>query len=195
MTSVKFLVWAVLLLALSGTAHAQRYLPRQIGIQITGGTLDGFLLRNKEGEKRFYGSLALSRYNSNRSRWIFSADYLQRDYRYEKSLIPKAQFIAGIGYYYPVAADRSRNTFFFSLGVSGIVGYETSNWGDKLLPDGATIRNRDGTLYGGALGAEIETFLADRLAVLVQVKESYTGGSAFGKFQTQIGVGVKIIIN
>lgn len=58
-------------------------------------------------------------------------------------------------------SDR-RKTFFRSLGLSALVGYETSNWGDKLLPDGATLLDKDCFIYGGALTLELETYLTDR---------------------------------
>ncbi len=37
------------------------------------------------------------------------------------------------------------------FGGSALAGYETSNRGEKLLSDGATLRNKDGFVYGGKL--------------------------------------------
>jgi hypothetical protein len=85
--------------------------------------------------------------------------------------------------------------FFVSLGASALAGYETVNWNEKLLPDGATINNADGFLFGGALTLEMETYLSDRIVLLVNVRERLLGGSSVGNLNTQLGLGLKFIIN
>lgn len=90
---------------------------------------------------------------------------------------------------------RSRKTFFLSLGLSALAGYETSNQGDKLLPDGATLLDKDCFIYGGALTLELETYLTDRVVLLVNARERMLFGSDIGKFHTQVGMGLKFIIN
>jgi hypothetical protein len=84
--------------------------------------------------------------------------------------------------------------FFVSLGASALGGYETVNWDNKLLPDGATIDNKDSFLYGGALTLEMETYLSDRIVFLVNVRERLLGGSSVGNLNTQIGLGIKCYI-
>lgn len=91
-------------------------------------------------------------------------------------------------------SDR-RKTFFLSLGLSALAGYETSNRGDKLLPDGATLLDKDCFIYGGALTLELETYLTDRVVLLVNARERMLFGSDIGKFHTQVGMGLKFIIN
>lgn len=86
-------------------------------------------------------------------------------------------------------------TFFLSLGLSALAGYETSNQGDKLLPDGATLLDKDCFIYGGALTLELETYLTDRVVLLVNARERMLFGSDIGKFHTQVGMGLKFIIN
>ena len=75
------------------------------------------------------------------------------------------------------------------------MGYETSNWGNKLLFDGATLRNKDAFIYGGAITVELEAYLTDRIIVLVNTRERILWGSSIGKFHTQFGIGLKFIIN
>jgi hypothetical protein len=50
-------------------------------------------------------------------------------------------------------------------------------------------------LYGGALTLEAETYLTDRIVLLVNVRERLLAGSSIGRFSTQLGLGIKIIIN
>ena len=64
-----------------------------------------------------------------------------------------------------------------------------------MLNDGATIRNVDGFIYGPILSAAFEVYLCDRLSVSLQVRERCLFGSTVGKFHTEVGVGVKILIN
>ncbi len=180
-------------LALIGQAQAQRYLPGQKGIQITGGFVDGFILEKKDGQA-FFGGLALSTYTKNGNRWVFGAEYMQKSHEYKDMLIPVSQITAEGGYYLNFLSDRSK-TLFFSVGLSAMAGYETVNWGKELLFDGATITTKDNFLYGGAVSFEIETFLSDRFALLINARERILFGSEINKFHTQVGIGFKVIIN
>ena len=50
-------------------------------------------------------------------------------------------------------------------------------------------------IYGGALTLELETYLTDRVVLLVNARERMLFGSDIGKFHTQVGIGLKFIIN
>lgn len=67
-----------------------------------------------------------------------------------------------------------------------MAGYETVNWGKELLFDGVTITSQENFLYGGAIGLEAETFLTDRLALLVNARERVLLGSSINKFHFQL---------
>lgn len=183
----------ILSLTLIGQAQAQRYLPGQKGIQATGGFADGFTLEKKDGQA-FYGGMALSAYTKNGNRWVFGTEYMQKSHEYKDILIPVSQITAEGGYYLKFLSDASK-TVFFSAGASAMAGYETINWGKELLSDGAAITSKDNFLYGGAVSFEIETFLSDRVAVLINARERILFGSSINKFHTQVGAGLKIIIN
>ncbi len=193
MYKYKIALILVLSLVLIGQAQAQRYLPGQKGVQVTGGFVDGFNLKNQDGQA-FFGGIALSTYTKNGNRWVFGAEYLQKRYEYKNSLIPVSQITAEGGYYYKFLSDPSK-TVFFSVGASAMAGYETINWGKELLFDGATITTEDNFLYGGAVNFEIETYLTDKLVLLLNVRERILLGSDINKFHTQVGVGIKFIIN
>ena len=189
----QILLLLTLSLVLIGQAQAQRYLPGQKGVQVTGGFVDGFNLKNQDGQA-FFGGIALSSYTKNGNRWVFGAEYLQKRHEYKNILIPVSQITAEGGYYYKFLSDQSK-TVFFSVGASAMAGYETINWGKELLFDGATITTKDNFLYGGAVSFEIETYLTDKLVLLLNVRERILLGSDINKFHTQVGVGIKFMIN
>ena len=64
-----------------------------------------------------------------------------------------------------------------------------------LLPDGSTLLDKDRFIYGGALTLELETYLTDRVALLLSARERALFGSDIGKFHTQVSLGLKFIIN
>lgn len=93
--------------------------------------------------------------------------------------IPTAQFTAEGGFYYNFLSD-ARKIFFFYVGGSALAGYETVNWGDKVLFDGARLTSKDAFIYGGAVSLEMEAYLADRIALTVNVRERCLWGGSTG---------------
>jgi hypothetical protein len=165
---------------------AQRYLPGQRGIQFTAGTVNGF--------RDLHSGIAFSQYTKNANRWVFGIEYLEKRHPYKNTNIPQSQFTIDAGYYLKFLSDP-RKTFFLSFGASAMAGYETVNWNNKLLSDGATIQNGDAFLYGGAVTLETEIYLTDRIVLLANVRERLLAGSSVGKFNTLLELGVKLIIN
>ena len=133
-------------------------------------------------------------YTKNANRWVIGGEYLHKKYDYKDMQIPVEQFTAEGGYYLKFLSDR-RKTFFLSLGLSALAGYEVSNKSEKLLPDGSTLLDKDCFIYGGALTLELEAYLTDRIALLVNARERALFGSDIGKFHTQVSLGLKFIIN
>jgi len=170
-------------------SNAQRYLPGEQGIELKLGTVNGL-----NPKKTFYGGVAVSTYTQKDSRWILGFEFLQKQLDYKQIQIPVAQFTGEAGYYYSFLSDPSK-TFLLSIGASGLAGYETCNWGNKTLYDGATLLNKDAFIYGGAMTLELETFITDRIIFLINARERVLWGSSVGKFSTQLGTGIKIIIN
>ena len=168
-------------LALSGgQAYAQRCLPGMKGLELRGGLVGG-----SSGD--FYLGSAMSVYSGR-------AEYLQKSYRYKDMSIPRAQFTAEGGYYLNFLSDASK-TFFLSIGGSALAGYESVNWGKRLLSDGSRLMVKDAFIYGGAVTLEAECYLTDRIVLLAGIRERVLWGGSVSKFATQFGVGVKFIIN
>ncbi len=194
MKKLTFILTIVCCFAFSGGAYAQRCLPGMRGIQVTGGMVDGFHSKDKQNELGYYFGLQMATYTKNANKWMFGAEFLNRYYPYKEDRIPVSQFTAEGGYYLNFLSDRNK-TFLFSLGGSALAGYETSNWGEKMLFDGSTLQNKDAFIYGGAITLEMETYLSDRIVLLLTARERILWGTSTGHFHTQFGVGLKFIIN
>ena len=191
--AVLFIIIA-LCIAVPDFVSAQRYLPGQRGIHLTAGTVNGLNLNAASEDFAFHAGVALSAYTRRTDRWLIGMEYLEKRHIYREKGIPQSQFTMEAGYYLKLFSDR-RKMFFVSLGASALGGYETVNWNEKLLSDGATVNNADGFLYGGALTLEMETYLSDRIVLLVNVRERLLGGSSVGNLNTQLALGLKFIIN
>jgi hypothetical protein len=194
MKKFAFILTVVLCFAFSGGAYAQRCLSGMQGIQVTGGMVDGFHSSSKKNELGYYFGLQMATYTKHANKWVFGAEFLNKYYPYKEDRIPVSQFTAEGGYYLKFLSDRKK-VVLFSLGGSALAGYETSNWGEKKLFDGSTLRDEDRFIYGGAITLEMETYLSDRVVFLLTARERILWGTSTGHFHTQFGVGLKFIIN
>lgn len=183
----RLMILLIVWLVGSTSLEAQRYLPGQKGIQLTGGITD----RKFDS---FHTGIAYTRYDHHSNRWMLGTEFLNKKTDYSKWKVPVSQFTAEGGYYLSIFSDRNR-IVTLSVGLSALTGYEAVNWGDKILPDGARIEDRDRFIYGGAATFEIETYLTDRIVLLLNVRERVMWGGDTDRFHNQIGLGVKYIIN
>ena len=176
----------------TGQAHAQRCLPKMQGIEVRANMADGF---NPGGNDGGYSlGTALSTYTKGGNKCVFGGEYLLKNKPYKEEKIPVAQFTAEGGYYLKVLSD-ARKMLFVYAGAAALAGYETGTWGDKVLHDGALLRDKDVFIYGGALTLDVEFYVADRIALLANLRERCLWGNSTGHFHTQFGLGVKFIIN
>jgi hypothetical protein len=180
-------------LALIGQANAQRCLPKMQGISLTAGMTDGFYNHASLNETGYYFGAALSTYTKSSNKWVFGGEYLQKYNPYKDTRIPTTQFTAEGGYYYNFLSDAGK-TFFLSIGGSALAGYETVNWGEKTLFDGSQLTNDDSFIYGGAVTLELESYLTDRIVLLLDARELCLWGGSTGHFHTQFGAGIKFIL-
>jgi len=194
MKRITIILTLVLCFALSGGAYAQRQLPGMQGIQVTGGMVDGFHSSSNKNELGYYFALSMATYTKHANKWVFGGEFLNKYYSYKEDRIPVSQFTAEGGYYLKFLSDHNR-VVLFSLGSSALAGYETSNWGEKTLFDGSTLRNDDRFIYGGAITLEMETYLSDRVVLLLNARERVLWGTSTGHFHFQYGLGIKLILN
>ena len=178
MRKLTFFLFVVSLALFRGQAHAQRCLSGMKGIRLTAGMADGFYSPSSKNETGY----------------SFGAEYLRRYHPYRESRIPVEQFTGEGGFFCDVLSDGSK-TFFLSAGISALAGYETVNGSKKLLFDGSTIHNQDGFVYGGAITLQAETYLTDRLVLLLYGRERCLWGGSTGYFHAQYGLGLKIMMD
>lgn len=190
MRKVICMLIAVVALALfSGQAYAQRCLPGMKGVELRGGFAEG-----SKSPLNHYAGFAVSGYTKKANRWVVSAEYLLKNYEYRNVSVPRAQFTAEGGYYLKFLSDPSK-ILFLSIGGSALAGYETVNWGNKMLYDGSKLLAKDAFIYGGAITLELETYVTDRIVLLASVRERALWGGSLSVFTMQFGLGVKFIIN
>lgn len=177
---------------------AQRGLPGQVGVSVSVGPLDGILFRDSRMCYRYWGSVDVVRYTRRHRYWNFSSTYQHKDYPYEgvcgNEAVPIVQITADAGYNMPLVYDRARNVSLVG-GLGVLAGYEVSRSGDKLLADGATLMNKDGFVYGLVLTAAVEGYLSDRVMLMLKVRERCAFGASTGVFHTQLGLGLRFVIN
>ena len=182
----RVLILAMLLSVLfMGRAEAQRCLPKMRGIGLKAGLneQDGYML-----------GATLSSYAKGGNKWVYGVEYLQTNHGYRNTTIPVAQFTAEGGFYYNFLSDAKKVVFFYA-GASALAGYETVNWGEKTLYDGARLNNRDAFVYGCAATLEMELYLADFIALTASLRERFLWGGSMGVCHTEYGIGIKFIIN
>lgn len=191
----RFILILVASLALfAGQANAQRCLQKMRGIELKAGMTDGFYNHANRNETGYYFGVAMATYTKGGNKWVFGGEYLQRYNPYKDTRVPMAQFTSEGGYYYNFLSD-ARKIFFLYIGGSVLAGYETVNWGDKVLFDGSRLMEKDAFIYGGAISLELESYITDRVALLLNVRERCLWGGSTGHFHTQFGIGIKFIIN
>lgn len=189
----KFLFFVVASLALIGQANAQRCLPGMRGIQLTTGMADGFYNHANQNETGYYFGAALTTYTVGGNKWVFGGEYLHKYNPYKDTRIPTSQFTTEGGYYVRFLSDANK-IFFLYIGGSALAGYETVNWGKKVLFDGSLLTNKDTFIYGGAISLELESYLSDRIVLLLSARERCLWGASTGHFHTQVGAGIKFIL-
>ena len=155
---------------------------------------DGFHSASRRNELGYHFGLSMDSYTKGCSRWVFGAEYLQKYHPYKDTRLPVSQFTAEGGYYYNFLSDANK-VFLCYVGGSAMAGYETVNWGESLLHDGARITNGDAFVYGGAVSLEIETYLTNRTVLLLHARERCLWGGGTGNFHFQFGVGLKFILD
>ena len=179
MRKLAFFLFVVSLALFAGQAHAQRCLPKMKGIRLTTGMADGFYSPSSKNETGYSFGASLATYTKGGHQWSFGAEYLRRYHPYRESRIPMEQFTGERGFFFGVLSDGSK-TFFLSAGISALAGYETVNGGEKRLFDGSTLRNKDGFIYGGAITLQADTYLTDRLVLLLYGRERCLWGGSTG---------------
>lgn len=169
--------------------NAQRLIPKQKGIEITGS------IPITKGEKLFYKrnfgvEMTLSRYLKRGNYTFVGMSYEQQFIPYRSYEIPSRTMLLHIGYRYPILYDNGRNVFVYA-GISALSGYEALNDDKKLLPDGATLLDRSRIVYGGAVHMTMEVFISDNIMFLIKAQGKMLFGSDLHRLRPAIAIGIK----
>lgn len=170
---------------------AQRCLPKQWGVELSGGWGDGYPLLKKRNLDYFLG-LAFFRYSQNQNKWFAGMEYTEKHFCYKCNTVPVSQFLLPVGYWYNLFTNRIKS-IFFNLTGGLLLGYESINWGQKNFCDGAILKNRNCFVGGGCLGIELESYITNRFLVSLRAREKILINSV-KTFHFQYSIGIKFII-
>lgn len=184
-------IFAAMLSLFGGKAMAQRTLPGMKSVEVKASMVDGFYTGNSRNCGYSFGVYYSVFKGNNAHEWVFGGEYLQTYKPYgEKGRIPVVDFTAEAGYNLHLISDYSQ-TFHLYAGISALAGYETVNWGEKLLSDGATLNSSDAFIYGGAVNIQADFYLSDNFALGVNIKERFIFGNDTGNFRFSYGLTAK----
>ena len=185
------IIFAAMLSLFGGRAMAQRTLPGMKSVEVKASMVDGFYTGSSRNSGYSFGVYYSVLKGNNAHEWVFGGEYLQiyRPYG-ENGRIPIADFTAEAGYNLHLISDYSQ-TFHLYAGISALVGYETVNWGETLLSDGATLKDSDAFIYGGAINVQADFYLSDSFALGLNLKERFIFGNDTGHFRFSYGLTAK----
>ena len=172
------------------TAHAQRLLPRQTGVEITAGVP---VIQNEKliQPETFTVGVSFTRYLKAENYTFLSALYERQNLPYGKSKVPLTDALLLAGYMHPLLSDGGKNAFVYT-GFSALAGYEELNRGKSVLPDGAELLDRSRIVGGGGLHLRVELFLSDHLLFVFGGRGLFLFGSDVYPFRPTISAGFRI---
>lgn len=176
-------------MAFAVPSHAQRLVPRQMGIEVVGSIpiIKGEKLFAKDN---FGAGVALTHYFKRANYAFLLAEYEQQTLTYRSYSVPMRDALLQLGYMHPILSDRGKNIFGY-LGLSALCGYEELNEDKMLLPDGATLLDRSRFVYGGAIHTSVELFLTDNILLVLKAQGRLLFGSDLHRFRPALSTGFK----
>jgi hypothetical protein len=185
---MKKIVLVILLTGSHLASYGQRQLPGQKGVEVG----IGMVSDEKPMRDFMYARLGMT-INKRKGNYQFLAlEYRHKKHVFETTDIPVESYTVEGGYSIHMLGDW-RKTFSLNLGLSGVAGYEVINKGEKQLSSGALILNEDKFLYGGGLYLSLETYLGDKIVLLLQGQTKYLMGSSVEHWRPGAGVGIRYI--
>lgn len=188
MSSSKILIMVlVTLLAGAMKSQAQRMAQGSKGLEATLG-----LLSAASPAHNYSAGVSLTINSSRGNYWILGASYLCTSLPYrEDHSIPVATWLGEAAFCKRVASNR-RKSLNLNLALGPTGGYERISNGKEELYDGALILDKAGFVYGAACRLLLETYLCDRLVLLVNGKITVLWGTTLSKFRPATGIGLRL---
>ena len=109
---------------------AQRGLPGMNSVEFGMDMVDGFHAGNRKDKTGYALRLTAQTYAKHGNKWTYGVEMLKRYYPYRDSQIPLWQYTAEAGYAYNFYSSPEK-LVFLNIGVSGMLGYEAVNRGER----------------------------------------------------------------
>lgn len=171
--------------------HAQRLLGGEKGLQFA----TNVPFNSTDAMSKNYGfQLAMTVNTASGNYWKFGTAYQRKMLDYKEWQLPYDFYNGQIGYFLQAFSNHRKNILLYA-GISGIAGYEVFNSDTSLLQDGATLCNKSGFVYGGVGTLSLESYLSNRWVVFGFSEVNYLPKSELTQWQSQFGIGTRIIVN
>lgn len=189
---MKRILFILMVLAvLGGTANAQRLLPSQGGLELTGG-----VPIQKKGmfkDKGLSFGINGMKYIKGCHYYHFGANYMQQEYGYGDWKVPVRDYLAEGGFMCHLYSTPGKS-FLVYAGAYATLGYEEANDGKRWLPDGAYLNARNRFVYGGGAQLSLEGFITDYIVLFARAKGHFLGGTDLDLFRPALNFGIRIIM-
>lgn len=175
----------------SMTAHAQRLLPKQSGMEF----LAGIPIQEDKlfSDGNFSALINYLRYMKNYHYYYGGVSYLQQDYYHKNYAIPVRDYLAEGGFMAHIISTP-RKSFLVYAGLVASLGYEEINKGEGWLLDGAWLNAKNGFIFGGGAQLSFEGFITDYLVLTAKAKGLFMGGTDLDLLRPSVSVGIRIIM-
>ncbi len=180
----KHIYTIMLILGCISFAQAQRMIPGQMGLEVN----TGILSVESPGNYYLNVGLSINRKNGNYQLWTLEYTHAYSNYKFLK--IPIETYTAAGGYSLHLLGDTRKN-IALNTAFTAVVGYETVNRGKNILYDGAKILNKEGFIYGAGGRLSFETYLFDRITLLLQGRIKVLWETSLEQLRPSAGLGMK----
>jgi hypothetical protein len=182
-------ILAIMMVVTSITGlQAQRLIKGQKGFEVSAGLISD----KKAVHDYFYLQAGMTINGKNGGYQLWAVEYSHKKHEFENYAIPVETYGAEGGYSFALLSDWSKN-ISLNIGITGVAGYEVINRGERVLPNGSVIQNKDSFIYGGGLRLSLETYLSDHVVMLVQGRTKAVWGTSVERFRPSAGIGIRYI--
>lgn len=183
---MKTYIYTIMFILMGITTQAQRMLPKQKGLEVNTGVLSDDKIGND-----YYLNIGLTVNGKNGNYQLWSLEYAHQYHSYKTLRIPQETYTAEGGYSFFLLGDARKN-ITLNAAITGVFGYESINRGEATLYDGAKILSEDNFIYGAGGRLTLETYLSDRLVLLLQGRIKALWGTDMEQFRPSAGAGLRV---
>lgn len=181
----KYISVLLFVILCSNYMQAQRMLARQKGLEVATGT------SNPENpDRNYYFNIGLIVNGKNGNYQLWNVEYSHQYYQYKELRIPMETYTSEGGFSFYLLGDAQKN-ITLNTAITAVVGYETINRGEEILYDGAKILNQQNFIYGAGTRISLETYLSDRVVLVIQGRTKVMWGTSLQQFRPSLGLGLR----